>query len=422
MGRGDSNRRKPHGIPPAPSWRVEDNGGPFGTSILAEAAEPVSIALWLSIRFIFVWAGCPEDRRWRLGQRPRVTRSERWATAASQAPELADALDCFARLIRRPSAVSNSDVARACEAVHLWANDYGFRNTSLHFAEAAAFADPEDPRHANTAGAACRRAALNSRAAIWIHRARRLAVGNLTEKIRSHLAMGALWKETGRLAEAERAFIRAAKAATRKNRRRQAAEAHHDLLLLTAEQGRLDDAECHAVRATDLYPLAHPRLPYLAHDLAFALIRHGYYSNALPLLEAFVRSVPPGQLLPGLSTLAWAAAGNGLVHRFEEIEARVMELVTPDHEYAPASFIHLAEGAWLLGRWERAEQHGACAVEAAGLRRDPTLIEEARALVLALQRRDSPSTSPAPISRELTALSRHLAARLRRWKPPQVIN
>jgi hypothetical protein len=183
-----------------------------------------------------------------------------------------------------------------------------------------------------------------------------------------------------------------------------------------AEQGRLDEAEQHAIQATDLYPLNHPRLPYLAHDLAFALVRHGYYSNALPLLEAFVRSIPRSQLLPGLSTLAWAAAGNGLVHRFTEVEQRVLDIVDLEHEYASASLIHLAEGAWLLGLWERAEHHATTAVEAAAMRRDPTLLEEARTLAATIRRRDPPPPSSAPISRRLTTLSRHLTARLRRWK------
>lgn len=419
MESGGSNRRKPHGIPPAPVWRVERNGGPFGTSVVSEVEEPLSYVLWLSLRFVSVWAGCPPERRWRLGQRSKPARIERWVSAAQQAPELSVALDCFAKLIRRPSSVTDSEVAAQCEAVHLWADDRGYKETALHFAEAAAFADPEEPRFANIAGAACRRAGFMNRAAIWINRARSLAVGNPTQRIRSLLAMGALMKETGRYPEAEKAFLRAAKAATRKNRRRQAAEAHHDLLLLTAEQGRLDEAEQHAVLATDLYPLKHSRLPYLAHDLAFALVRHGYYSNALPLLEAFVRSIPQSQLLPGLSTLAWAAAGNGLVHRFTEVEQRVLEIADPEHEYAPASFIHLAEGAWLLGLWERAEHHARTAVEAAAIRQDPTLVEEARTLVATIRRRDPPAQSPAPVSRQLTTLSRHLTARLRRWKTRQ---
>jgi tetratricopeptide (TPR) repeat protein len=417
MGSGGSNRRKPHGIRPAPSMRVERNGGPFGISVLAEPEEPLSFALWLSLRFISLWAGCPPERRWRLGQRSRDARNELWAFSLQQAPELKVALECFAKLIRKPSSVLNPEVASGCEAVHLWAHERGFRDTALHFAEAAAFADPDDPRFANIAGAACRRVGLMNRAAIWIIRARSLAVGNVTEQIRSLLAMGALMKETGKYEEAERAFTRAARAATRKNRKRQAAEAHHDLLLLTAEQGRLDEAEQHAVLATDLYPLKHSRLPYLAHDLAFALVRFGYYSDALPLLEAFVRTVPPGQLLPGLSTLAWAAAGDGLVHRFTEVESRVVDLATLDHEYAPASFIHLAEGAWLLKLWERAEQHATAAVEAAAIRQDPSLLTEARTLVASIRRRDPPPASPSPIGRRLSRLSRHLTARLRRWKP-----
>lgn len=416
--------KKPHGIPPAPTWRVERNGGPTGLPLLYELPESLAIVLLLALRFISVWASCPPERRWRLGQRSARAHAELAQAVASVAsPEIMQAVDCFARLRRRPSSVAPAAVASACEAVHAWAQEQGFRATAataLSFAEAAAYADPSDPRHANTAGAACRRAGHMTRAAIWLNRARRLGVNDTNERIRSLLAIGALMKETGKLAEAERAFTRAAVGAARRNRRRQAAEAHHDLLLLTAEQGRLAEAEEHALLAADLYPLYHHRLQYLAHDLAFALVRHGHYGEALALLSAFVKEIPRGHLLPGLSTFAWAAAGQGLLHRFRQAEQDVLAILSPDidHEFAPASYIHLAEGARLLGLWEKAETHALCAIRTADIRQDPTLREEAKALLAAIHARISPPQEAHPtISRKLSLVTRHLTARLQRWRP-----
>jgi tetratricopeptide (TPR) repeat protein len=410
-------RSKPHGLPPAPSWRVETDGRPFGLPLLTEIDEPLSIALWLPLRFISLWASCPPDRRSRLRPRRSGTSTASWGDAATVAPDLIPALDCFARLIQRPTSVSDHDVADACNLVHTWARENGLSNTAVHFAEAAAYADSSSPRHANTAGAACRRAGFASRASIWLNRARALSVRDPEERIRALLAMGSLMKETGRLAEAEAAFTRAATGAARRNRRRQAAEAHHDLLLLTAEQGRLDEAARHAGSAADLYPLYHDRLPYLAHDFAFALVRHGYYSHALPLLESFVRTVPEAQLLPGLSTYGWAAAGRGLLDRFRAAETGVLDLVNMEHEHASACFIHLAEGARLLKQWERAEAHAGRAAQAAAIRNDPVLMEESRSLLRDLHDRVPPVEAGEPISRQLSVLSRHLVARLRRWNP-----
>ena len=228
-------------------------------------------------------------------------------------------------------------------------------------------------------------------------------------------------KETGRLSEAERAFTRAATGAARRNRRRQAAEAHHDLLLLTAEQGRIQEAEEHALFAADLYPRYHKRLPYLAHDLAYALVRNRQYGEAVPLLDSFLREIPKGQVLPALSTFAWAAAGTGLVERFRTIETEVVDLLAreTEHEFAPASFIHLAEGARLLMLWDQAEAHALRATHAAEIRNDPTLLQEARLLLSDIRERRSPAAvaSMPPISRKLSLVSRRLIGRLQQWRP-----
>lgn len=413
-----ADRRKPHGVPPPPSLLMDTQGRPYGYALLGETEEPLALALWRSLRFVSLWSGCPPNRRQRLVKPPTPERDELYAAAAEHVPELRQPLSAFAGLVVHAGELHGATVAAACEAVHRWAQAEGHRDTALHFAEAAAFADPRNPRHANAAGAACRRAGLMSRATIWIARARRLAVGDATERIRSLLAMGAVMKETGRLHAAETAFLRAATAAQRRNRKRQAAEAHHDLLLLAAEQGRIEDAEEHAVRATALYPRNHARLPYLAHDLAYALVHNGDHTAGRILLDTFVRVIPAGELLPGLGTLAWAVAGEGMIQRFEELERRVAEFAAPDHEFAAASFLHLAEGARHLGLWERAAEHASAAEDAARLRHNPALLAEARELGDAIRRRASPPATDGPPSPRLVRLTRQLTSRLRRWKAP----
>jgi tetratricopeptide (TPR) repeat protein len=256
------------------------------------------------------------------------------------------------------------------------------------------------------------------RASIWIMRAHGLSLraDDKDQKLRALLALGALMKETGRIQEAEDAFRAAANAASRRNQRGKSAEAHHDLMLLLAEQERLGECVESAALAADFYPLHHPRMPYLAHDFAFALLRVGLYSDAFSLLSVFTRTIPESQLLPGLSTYAWAAAGCGMAERFADAEQKVLRIADHAREHAAASYIHLAEGARLLSRWDRAETYAQRAIHAAASRQDPTLEEEARQLAAELKSRLAAVLPLHPADRRLLVLTRHFAARLRGWK------
>jgi hypothetical protein len=147
---------------------------------------------------------------------------------------------------------SAAEVGSACQTVSQWAEANDRKETQVHFAELAARADPENPALANAAGRVCREAGLYDRAEL-----------------------------TGR--------------------RRLAAEAHHDLLTLAAERVNLAEVFEHAAATIELYPLNRPRMPYLAHDFAFVLIRNRLYSIALPLFESFLKVIPPHDLLPGLT-------------------------------------------------------------------------------------------------------------------------
>lgn len=412
--RESSGQTKPHGVRPAPPWRT--GNGPFGLAVLDEIPDPqTGLSLWLALRFVQLWTITPTSRRWKLGVRYSAVHQRNAGDAV--VPELSEATAVFSQFIRRTSSVQSGSLAMACDAVRLWAAEHGYTETTLYFAEAGAYLDAEKPRWANEAGATCRRAGLMDRASIWIMRAHGLSLraDDKDQKLRALLALGALLKETGRIQEAEDAFRAAANAASRRNQRGKTAEAHHDLMLLLAEQERLDECVESAALAADYYPLHHPRMPYLAHDFAFALLRAGLYSDAFSLLSVFIRTIPESQLLPGLSTYAWAAAGCGLADRYADAEQKVLR-ITDAGEHAAASYIHLAEGARLLSWWDRAETYVQRAIHAAASRQDPTLEEEARQLAASLKRR-LPAVLPSyPADRRLLVLTRHFAARLRGWK------
>ena len=416
-------RRRPRGVTPAPVARIQE--GPFAAEVLTDVADDdLAISLWLALRFVHLWSITDRSDRWRVSVRLNGEAWKRISRASERHPELGAALSTLGAFRRRASSVRPDDVADACSALRAWAERQGMVETAIHFAEAAAYVAPTRALHANEAGAACRRAGLFERAGIWLMRARSLALRarDKDQRLRALLALGALFKETGKRERAEEAFDAACRMASRRNQRGRAAEAHHDLMLLLAEQGRLDEATDHAEAAANQYPLRHERLPYLAHDFAFVLLRAGDYATSMGLLESFVRTIPEEHVLPALSTFAWAAAGGGHGHRFSEAESRVVRLLSaqPAHEFAPASYIHLAEGARLLGSWERAERHLEHAVDAAEQRGDPSLAAEAATLIEAVRRHEVPVIPAAVPDRRLSLLTRHFNARLRGWRqPPQ---
>jgi hypothetical protein len=173
----------------------------------------------------------------------------------------------------------------------------------------------------------------------------------------------------------------------------------------------------HAQAAVELYPLHHRRLPYLAHDFAYALVRSRQFTLAWPILESFVRLIPRRHLLPGLATLAWAAAGRGLVHRAEDAERRaIAELAASPLQAAP-SLIFLAEAARALGRWTRAERHALEAAAAAQRTNQGRFENDARRLLAEIEQRKPAEGIDAPELVEVYPLVRYFEIRLRRWKP-----
>lgn len=424
-GDGEAPRKRqarPHIIPPAPTWRIDAHGRPEGWPVLDDVDGALGLTLWRALRAVWTWVDTPPERRGGLSQAPTREVGERFAYAAAEAPELASALGTFVLLTRNADIVDRKKLAEACRVVYEWAEKRSLIETSVHFAEAAARVG-EEAELTNAAGRMCRRSALNDRSAAWFARAFRLAVRerDREETLRALLGYGALLKDVGRRDEARTMFERAAKRAARTGRLRQAAEAHHDLLAIAAEVGAYPDAERHVGLAVKLYPVHHPRFPYLVHDFAFVLIRQQFYSTALSLLEDLLSLTwRPSEELLLRSTIAWAAAGSTRVELHDRAEHEVLQLIGLHDEYASAAYIHLAEGARQLARWERAERYAAAATEAAIRREDVALEEEARDLQVAIGAREPAPRERQPQSADRTRmLVRRLANRLRRWRAPK---
>jgi tetratricopeptide (TPR) repeat protein len=421
------NSSRPRIPPPAPYWWVYGTEGALWAQlILSEHDDSLGLILWRAARATRLFIDSTEKTRSRLTHAKWPVLRRVFALDEVDLPEtvLRQSVEMFPKLLSRDEAVSELEIAEACTNVAQWADDNWKAATAFQFAELAAKAQPSNPQRALYAGRVCRGMGFFDRANLWFERGFRLAIqqGNRSESVRALLGQGALMQECGELDQAQRWFIKAARRAARTGRKKRAAEVRHDLMALAAERGDFSTAVEHARVAVDLYPLRHHRLPFLAHDFAFALLRQGFFPLALALLEVFVRVIPSRQLLPGLATFAWAAAGRGAFPRYSDAERRALQQIALDEQHAAASLVILAQAACAARSWERAERHAMAAVEAAKRRNQKRYERDAQALIEAIRQRTilpaSPEAEvPEALRDEVNALVRHLLVRVRRWKP-----
>lgn len=424
----EPRRRRPHTlhpIPPAPSWREElDALRDVGDSDLA-------VSLWRALRNVRLWAETEPEQRKHLFHLPTPATQEAIGKACAAAHPLVEAFGTFTYLLRAPGQIGKTQIAEACRQVYEWAEARSLMLTAVHFAEAAAIVDPENPVLANNAGYICRRASVDERSGIWHLRAYGLAVRlrrqqatvSREESLRALLGYGTLLQTWGRLEEAKQYYEQAAKRAERTGRRKHAAKAKHELLTFAAEVGIYEEGERYARDALDLYPIAAPQLPALAHDWAYLLIRFHHYSCALPLLELAVTRVqrPAIQML-FWSTLGWAAAGAGQRDRFQKAKEEVHRRIVTHDEFAPGALYHLAEGARLCGEWEEAERFLKQALEIARPRHEALLEQEALELLdRVVAREAAPRDVSPPNPDSVRMLTRRFSARLRKTKVPDPV-
>ena len=412
---------RPHVIPPPPppvGWRRE-------LDALKSLGGSVKVVLWRALRRTHLWADTPPERRKGLFNPPSEAMLQASGRVCMREPELIEPVGVFTSLLRAPHETDGRLIGGACRRVHEWADARGMLAVAVQFAEAAATVQPESAARANDAARLCRRAAYDDRAADWYLRAYKLGVrgkgrGNRKQSLWALLGYGALMKDLGRHEEAKLYYNRAARAAYSMGLRKAAAEAQHDLMGLAAEMGEFTAAEWHARQALRLYPDSHPRLPALAHDWAFVLVRLHCYTPAIPLLQEAVRRTYTLDLQTLFwGTLARAVAGARQRSAFDEAEAKILHLTELNDEYAPAALIHLAEGERSFGEWEQANHYACRTLEIAQRRRDTLLEKDAAELLAAIaDRLEAPIEQPVKDQERTEVLTRRFKAKLQRWKAP----
>jgi tetratricopeptide (TPR) repeat protein len=371
-GRPGRPRRKV--VPPPPTW-------PRGeATILRELRGPAGITLWQLARDVRLWSSTE------VGQRRGLFRAENGLPVRSallEAPELGEPVERLLALVRYPDLVEPTDVAAAAAEIASWAEDRELLVTALEYAEAAALADPASAAYAIHAGRIARRVGENNRGAAWYQRAIGVARGDHDAYIRAQLGYGGVLFQIGNYDQARRAFRRASRLAVKYGRRGLAAQANHDLLSIACDAGSYEQGAAAARNALERYPIRHPRLPHLAHDYAYLLMRNQYHAAAIPLLRKVLGLVNPHERIVVCGTLARSAAALGDRLLFQSVSQDVLRGAGVSEEFAAQALVHVAAGAQSLGEWDLAERVAADALaiaERRGCRRPhrdaATILEE----------------------------------------------
>ncbi|HEX5726180.1 MAG TPA: hypothetical protein VFX98_11985, partial [Longimicrobiaceae bacterium] len=235
----------------------------------------LGLELYVLARQVRLAAQCrPERRQYLFRDRSPRHVGERRTEALDQAPaDLRSDLRVLMQVNgRRPP--DDAYVAAACEAVATWAQDTGYPNTAVHFAEAGAAIRPRGPYPAFVAGRTNRTVGDPWRAEVFYGRSIRYAYQEQEWPVyvRAHLGLGRLLTDRGHLSAAAKHLYTAARVALDQGEEWLAAQTYHDLLLLHFELEDEQKVEEYARKALETYPRHHERYPLAVHDYAFAVL------------------------------------------------------------------------------------------------------------------------------------------------------
>lgn len=399
-------RKKPWRVLTAPLARDWD-------VVLAEIESEFGIELYNLLRQVRLAAECPAERRPKLFS-PKAAHhvAERRTEALHEAPaSLRPSLRVLMRITgNRPP--EDREAALACEEIALWAQDEGYPDTAIHFAEAAAVINPTDPYFAFVAGRTNRLVGVHWRAEVFYSRAIRHAyrLQNWDVYVRANLGLGRHHADRGRVRMAAKHFFSAARVALDQGHDWLAAQTYHDLFPLHYELGDINRAHELARTALATYPHHHERYPVAVHDFLLLLIFEHHFTEAWPLLETLVEAPlrSHDQVLVW-GTIARTAGSLQMGQEFADAEARVLELAPHWDAFAPAAYLGLAAGAHALRDRALAASYAGKALVLAEAKQDRQAIRLVQELLedLAAAR---PAPPPVPLTGELAEGLRELTA------------
>lgn len=341
-----------------------------GAAILDEMDDGLGVLLFQLARDVYVWGTTPPEEREGLFEPRSDETLAAMLRAADADVALETALLALVRMTGAPESNREEQVALACQHVAHWADLNGHLETAIAFAQGAAVVMPADASLSFAVGRLARRRAEYARAETWFRRAVALArqSGDWSTYSMSFIGLGTLYQQRGKLSASRRFLLRALRTARRHSMRGLQGSALHDLATLASSAGQPDEADRLARQAFEAYGPEHPRLVFLAADVAFFWIERGRFRAAVTVLQALVHHLQRREdRVMAQANLVRAAAGAGERRLFEQTWDEVWDRMsrTQSLENAATVMLELARGAAMLGEHERAERAAERAVQVA---------------------------------------------------------
>jgi hypothetical protein len=331
-----------------------------GAPVLDEVQGPLGLLLWETYRDVVLWAGTlPEEREGLFAAGAHAARV-RELDAAGADPALERGLRGAAAVVADPMGAQEADVMGACRAAADWAEQRGLMGTAVTLATAAALASPTHAAAAFRVGQIARRKGENNRAETWFRRA--IGLGRQAKDWASYaeafLGLGNLYKLRGNYPAARRFHIRGLRAARRHALRDIQARSLHDLFTIAVETSPAAEAQELARLAFRAYGPRHPKLPALAHDVAYFWMGQGRFAPALDVFRAVLpHFTDASERMLCAGNMGRAAGAVGDRPAFEEAWEQVW--TSDEWEKLPSAgqaLLELAHGASSLRDWTRAEK------------------------------------------------------------------
>jgi len=387
-------------VPPA---LVHGNESLEGSELLEEFSGAAGLALWQSMRDATLWAGArePEERAGLFhpgAYEQRLKQIEQAGLdAAIDAP-----LRTLAAISRDPVAAREEEILSACRDIANWAEAQEKLGTAIAMAQAGALAAPTNAAAGFRVGQLARSRAEYARAESWFRRV--IGLGRQAKDWGSYaeafLGLGNLYLLRGNVPAARRFHIRGLRAARRHGLRDIVARAHHDLFVIAVDNATPAEALEHARAAFKAYGATHPRLPVLAHDLAYFWMQRGRFAQALSVFQGLhPHIVEPWERMQNTADLGRAAGGAGNRAVFDEAWDEFWSFTGDWYTRRTASqaLLDMSRGAASLKDWARAERAATTARDVATRREEARVALEAEALLDSVSRKRN-LEAPQPVA------------------------
>jgi len=331
-----------------------------GQPIPDEVSGDEALVLWKTFRAVQLWSQL-EPRQRKEMHSPEAYRARVNHLAQVEGlREIAPAVESLSGLFQK--SLPATTVAARCRAIEDWAEAKGAPRTAVEFAQLAALAMPADAAAAARVGRRVRDLAEYARAESWywaaIVRARK--AGDWQAYVLSTLGLGITGILRGNYPAARRSLERGVRRARRQGLTTHEAMAWHEMTVLAIKTENLPQTVQYGRSALRLYGPDHPRVPWLAHDLAVFWMKRGYFDVALDIFLATPADLgSAADQLAHFASIARAAGATGSLEQFEGATQRLEALLLNSQtaSRAATALVDAARGALSLGLLEHATEY-----------------------------------------------------------------